>query len=442
MATFKAVVLKNSKREVYNVKIRLTHNRVNKYIPTPFNIGKDELTKSYKIKNQIVMDDVEDIIKRYRIICNSLGERIHNMTVQDISSYFDTHKDPRGFQLDFIEYGHKKIMEMKKKGRTGSASCYSAMLNTLKEFTSRDVIDVNEITVDFMKRYSQWLGARPLKEKIVKGVKTKIPRGTRTLSFYPTYIRALHNMAKFEFNDDDNGIINISLSPFIKFKIPKVAPTRKRAISSGLISTIAELEYAQLHQPGISRLNLAKDVFILSFCLIGMNTADLYACEKLKNGWITYNRAKTKDRRDDNAEISIHIEPEIEKLVKKYRDKTGKRVFNFYQNYSSQGTFNTAVNKGLKQIGEVIGEKDLEFYAARHSWATIAINDVLIDKYTVHSALNHVDKEMKVTEIYIKKTYSIINDANRKVLDYLKLKIIDPTEPIFEFKRITTLNRE
>lgn len=28
----------------------------------------------------------------------------------------------------------------------------------------------------------------------------------------------------------------------------------------------------------------------------------------------------------------------------------------------------------------------------QHSWATIALNKVGIDKYTVHAALNHVDE--------------------------------------------------
>lgn len=59
------------------------------------------------------------------------------------------------------------------------------------------------------------------------------------------------------------------------------------------------------------------------------------------------------------------------------------------------------------------------FYISRHSWATIAANDLKIDKYVVHSALNHVDESMRVTEIYIKKDFSAINEANSKVIDYV-----------------------
>lgn len=45
-----------------------------------------------------------------------------------------------------------------------------------------------------------------------------------------------------------------------------------------------------------------------------------------------------------------------------------------------------------------------EYYAARHSWATLAVNKVGIDKYTVHAALNHIDEAMRVTDIYIERT--------------------------------------
>jgi integrase len=100
-------------------------------------------------------------------------------------------------------------------------------------------------------------------------------------------------------------------------------------------------------------------------------------------------------------------------------DKTGKRVFRFYQMYADQSTFNAALNKGLKAVGKKIGIPDLEFYAARHSWATIARNDLNTDKSTIDEALNHVDKNLSVTDLYIKKDFSIINKVNKSVLDYI-----------------------
>lgn len=80
---------------------------------------------------------------------------------------------------------------------------------------------------------------------------------------------------------------------------------------------------------------------------------------------------------------------------------------------------NANINRGLKVIGamESVNVDDLEFYAARHTWATLARNKANVDKATVHEALNHVDEQMRVTDIYIDKDYSQQDAANRKVLE-------------------------
>ena len=80
---------------------------------------------------------------------------------------------------------------------------------------------------------------------------------------------------------------------------------------------------------------------------------------------------------------------------------------------------NKSINIGLKQIGNELGIDDLQFYSARHSFATIAANDLRIDRYTVNLMLNHTDNSMKVTELYIKEDFGPINDANKKLLDYV-----------------------
>ena len=65
----------------------------------------------------------------------------------------------------------------------------------------------------------------------------------------------------------------------------------------------------------------------------------------------------------------------------------------------------------------------LQFYAARHTWATIAANEAGIDKWTVHECLNHADLSMRVTDYYIKRDWSHIDRANRRVLDYVTKRL-------------------
>ena len=64
--------------------------------------------------------------------------------------------------------------------------------------------------------------------------------------------------------------------------------------------------------------------------------------------------------------------------------------------------------------------EDLEYYAARHSWATIARNKCRIPKDVIDIVFNHSNPDTKMTDIYIEEDHSLVDEANRKVLDLLK----------------------
>lgn len=422
MATFKAEVYAHQKKAdgTYNIKIRVTQNMRKKYLSTPWYVTREDLTRSLKLKNQKYIDLTDDLIKKYRSRCDRVGEAIKTMTVEQVVEII-TSDSQEVFDLDIVAYGKAYAKQLEKEGRSGTARTYTVAINSLVRFMEREEISIKEITVKMINDWIAWLQklpARPNRE-----------RGSRAQSLYPSVLRAIHNKAKAEFNDEEAGIIRIPFSPFNKVEIPKPSLSRKRALSVEQMRAFAQIPYTTILQPGVNRFNFAKDVFLLSFFLIGMNAADLFAATDIADGRITYERQKTRNRRADKAEISIRIEPEAQALVDKYRDPTGQRVFNFYRLYSSTDTFCAALNKGLKRIGKIIGVDDLEFYAARHSWATIANNDAGVDKYTVHTALNHVDENMRVTDIYIRKSWDKIDAANRAVLDFLQLNLPSVDEP-------------
>lgn len=428
MATFKAIVEPHYKRAdgTYNIRIRVTHNRKSKLLSTQYYATAEDLTRKLKIKNETFIDATNVLIKKYRDVCNRIGEKLATMTVEQVIDIVRNNYDPIAtFELDFVKYGRSVAEKMITDGHNGNARIYTSAINSLVRFVGREDINISEITVKFLQSYVDWINQTPPNGNRVKG--------ERAASLYLSNIRALHNRAKTEYNDEDMGVIKIPLSPFAKFKLPKIPQSRKRALSLAQMQKLIGVEYRQrqdIEQSADNRFNFAKDVFLLSFGLVGMNSADLYNCTSFKDGRITYNRTKTKNRRSDKAEISIAVEPQIQKLFDKYRDKTEQRVFNFYQHYSSANAFNWNLNKRLKEIGTIIEVEDLEFYAARHSWATIARNDAKVDMYTVHTALNHVDETMKVTDIYIKKDNSLIDEANKSVLALLDFSTLVTTEPV------------
>lgn len=352
----------------------------------------------------------------YKERCNKLQIDQNNYTLEDILELLN-HEHEKNQVIDFIKFSHEWIASTTIKG----APNYTTAINALVRFIGKEELDINLITLDFLEDFKSFLNKeREIRTKRLMQQGKRVP-SNRSLSLYLISIKKLFNEAKKRYNKKDKNLILIPNSPFIELEIPKQEATRKRAISADIIKKVWKLPYKDMKKgyKATCRYNLAKDCFILSFCLMGMNSADLYNATEMKGNTITYNRTKTKDRRLDKAQMKVDIPKLAQPLIEKYKDKTGKRLFNFYQYYVDEKGFNKAINYGLKEIGRLLEIDDLEYYAARHSWATIALNKVGIDKYTVHAALNHVDETMRVTDIYIERDFANENRANAKVVKYV-----------------------
>lgn len=289
MATFKTLI-KGEKRKdgTYNVKIRLIHDRDTRFISTPFYVASSEVTKKMNIKNQQVIDASNELIKKYRTICNTVGDRLNGMSVDQIKDLIT--KDYSGkWSLDFVDYGRQVIEKLKNSGHTGNARTYEVALNSLVRFLGCDKLDVLDINTKFIQSYIDWIESTPSNSNRVKG--------GRAASLYISNIKALYNKAKVEYNDEDTGTIRIPYSPFVKVKVPTAPLSRKRALSIDQIQQIIKLQDRKSYQNRISLYNSARDMFTLSFCLMEMNTADLYSCVNCVNGNVPRRKIGVQRRR-------------------------------------------------------------------------------------------------------------------------------------------------
>lgn len=419
MLTIKAEI-KRSELKVdgtYNVKIRFTLDRKVKRLSTNLFVTQQDLTKSLKFKEDTsIKREIDRLVLYYREQCLKLQLDQNHYSLDEIIEFLNGEQEKQQ-TIDFIKFSREWIASATIKG----APNYTTAINALVRFVGKEELDINLITLDFLEQFKAFLiGERDARTKKLMQQGKRVT-SNRTLSLYLVSIKKLFSEAKRKFNKKDKNLILIPNSPFEDFKIPKQEATRKRAIPADIIKKVWKLPYKDMKKgyKSTCRYNLAKDCFILSFCLIGINSADLYNATKMRGNTIIYNRTKTKARRLDGAKMMVDIPKIVQPLIDKYKDSTGKRLFNFYQYYGDEKTFNKAINSGLKEIGSILEVDDLEYYAARHSWATIALNKVGIDKYIVHAALNHIDDSMKVTDIYIERDFVNENKANAKVVKYV-----------------------
>ena len=419
MLTIKAEVQKDRKRNdgSYNVKIRFTKDRTVKRISTNLFATVADLTSDLKLReDSMTKQEADRLVLHYRTLVNSLHLDSGNDDVSEIVNRLLC-KEEAEKPIDFIAFSKKWISETTIKGKDN----YTTALNSFIRFLGKEELEIKKITVDLLEQYRDYIiKVRKERVKALQAEGKRVP-SNRCLSLYLMSLRHLYGEAQRFFNKPDKGLMRIPHTPFEYFKIPKQEATRKRAVSPQQIKAIWNMPYQNILK-GVKhtcRPDLAKDCFILSFCLMGINSVDLYNATELRGNKLVYYRTKTKDRRLDKAKMEVDVPDMVLPIIEKYRDITDQRLFKFYKDYRDHKAFNKAINKGLKEIGEQLQIEDLEYYAARHSWATIALNKCKIDKYTVHAALNHVDENMRVTDIYIERDFVNENKANQKVVKYV-----------------------
>lgn len=368
MLTIKAEIKKSELKVdgTYNVKIRFTLDRKVKRLSTNLFITSKDLTKSLKFKEDTsIKRAIDGLVLYYREQCFKLQLDQNHYSLDEIIEFLNGEQEKQQ-TIDFIKFSREWIASTTIKG----APNYTTAINALVRFVGKEELDINLITLDFLESFKAFLNKeREIRTKRLMQQGKRIP-SNRSLSLYLISIKKLFNEAKKKYNKKEKNLILIPNSPFMELEIPKQEATRKRAISADIIKKLWKLPYKDMKKgyKSTCRYNLAKDCFILSFCLMGINSADLYNATEMEGNTIVYNRTKTKDRRLDKAQMKVDIPRLVLPLVEKYKDKTGKRLFNFYQYYADEKGFNKAINYGLKEIGTILEIDDLEYYAARHKW--------------------------------------------------------------------------
>ena len=140
------------------------------------------------------------------------------------------------------------------------------------------------------------------------------------------------------------------------------------------------------------------------------------------DGILHYERSKTRTRREDKAYFEIKVPdmllPTFEKYLSNDKDEY---LFKFHKLYDSDRNFVTCISFETRLIckehfGREKGGKTYSTYTFRHTWATIAQNDLGVCFDDVAFGLNHVNKH-KVTMGYVKPDFSRIWEINEKVVE-------------------------
>ena len=278
-----------------------------------------------------------------------------------------------------------------KRGKTHEQ--YVCCRRQVERFVGGDLsaLRFEDVTLSWLRRFDLFM------------VDNGLAHNTR--ADYMICLRAVFNFAL----DEEKT----SCYPFRRFRIRKIH-TRKRALSLDEIRRLWSVEVEDWQQQYV-------DFWKLTFLLIGINSVDLLKLtrENVVGGdRIEFNRSKTMRL------YSVKIEPEARVLLEKYAGR--KYLLSALDRYKDYSDYRRRVNDGLQRIGTGSrkGRKGdaaalfpgLTTYWARHSWATIAAS-LDIPKETIAAALGHGGNS--VTDIYIDFDRRKIDEANRRVIDWV-----------------------
>lgn len=293
----------------------------------------------------------------------------------------------------------------------------------------QDVIDpfVSEQTSKVIAGYYHMLNrldtqnwtAKEIVEFIQFG-KDGIALTSRSKEKYPINIRQIHKAAMLEYNDEDRGILLIQ-NPWSKITITKGDTPNKRAITPSMLRKLFGIvpDFSRFTHP---LQELGQDVALMSFCMCGINSIDLFYAEKSQyyDGILHYNRRKTCKSRSDNAYFEIRVPQFIIPTFEKYlsKDKETPWLFDFHNRLSNADFFNANVNAGISQICKKVSPGfHASLYSFRHSWATVAQNGCGASLSEIDFALNHSTNKM--ARVYTMIDYSPAWELNDKVIDYI-----------------------
>lgn len=354
---------------------QIIHDRKVRQCSTPYRAFPKEWQTRFREETRRDVERLTRIVRR-------MESRGTVLSADDIVEEFKLYRS----RYSLFRFMESVIMNLKECGKIRTAETYTATLQSFSRFRRGRDLMLDEITPDLIQAYLRARGAVP-----------------NTTSFYMRILRAVYNRAvESEAIEQRNPFRHVYTG---------TERTVKRAIPIAAISRIKNLEL-----PRGSKVDFARDMFMLSFYLRGMSFVDMAFLRKKDraDNHVTYRRRKTGQRLD------IAWTKEMQSIVEKYPPNPTQYLLPILTNPLSDERIAyrnraSCINRQLKTIARLTNLKiPLTLYCARHSWASAARTKG-IPVSIISEGMGH-DSEA-TTQIYLASLEtSVIDRANALII--------------------------
>ena len=349
-----------------------------------------------------------------------LGEMTAKGVMDAILNYSPHSKQNEGVgNGDFVEYWNTIAVQTPK-----SQEKYNYALKSLVSYQvaccGKDTILFRDITVDWVKGYLSYIqgggyqyvrGSNPLNLQSLSAW---------TVNTYASCLKKVINCAV-----DADRLSERVLRAFKKFR-SGVVHTQPYTLSIDELRALLNYPFPTMRQ------RMVRDLFIFSFCCMGMNLTDIYQLQKKAvkmkgdTGEIKYIRDKT------GKEIIVMMNAhatQLHKVIAPYltasranvwsKAVSSSRYFAFDAIYNRYHTFAGNIQKIVRQVRTIMGfDDEFCFYTARHTWSTLMSSEYQLGQEYVDTGLGHSSKSVAANH-YIAIDYDKLYEAHTDILQRL-----------------------
>lgn len=375
----------------HKIRIRVAHNNETRYIITRFKI------------------ESEKQFKNGRVVSHPEAQNINKKLSHILSKYYDVIDDitPESFTCTQL----KEYLENQDKGTPSTTinEVWQTYISNLLDDSRKGTAGLHSLTKRYFEdKYGEKVLLIAFNANTVTGFERTLYKehnlNDTSVGMHVKRLKVIINYAK------KCGLVTYNVEPFAHYVLPQVCERE-------LDITKEDLTKIRDSKPEAKVLIIARDLFMLSYYLGGINLIDLMQINFKGLNELTYIRQKTAHTKRGDKRISITIPPEAKPIIQHWSGADGKLDFKYNYTYDN---FRNYITHAIKDLAASLGiNKRVVYYSARKSFVQhgfelgIAL-EVL--EYTIGQSV----KKNRPIYNYIRFMRSHADNAIRKILDNIQ----------------------
>lgn len=391
MATLSIVIVPTKKMSNgrHRIRIAVAHRSQTRYITTQFTLDSPNQIKNGRVVKHENAANINACLRKqiyeYEEILSSVGY-LSAISCTELIRLMNSQQQKKGFTFGHVLKEYLSYMETEERQK--SHKLYRIAGEKFLKCMKND-LPLAQLTPIHIRCFSESLHREGLTETTVK--------------IYLTLVRVILNYA-VKMNH-----VHYSVHPFVMCKMP-ASNVRELDLSVDELRKVRDVKLFNTCQA------MARDVFMLTYYLGGINLRDLMEHNFKGQNTMRYVRHKTRNSKKGENEIVFTIQPEAMAIIDRYISAEGKLVFGRYSSYEK--VYSLVFRHINKVSANANIDRKVSYYSARKTFAQHGY-DVGIEIEKIEYCIGHSMKNNRPIFNYVRIMQEHADKVFRAIFDRL-----------------------